>query len=360
MPALKFGYPTDPQTVFDAIKAKILDAAPKGLREDEFNRYIGPAMAQAIGEAENSAKPLDGSAIARFASGAWKNVNPMGIVKAVSHPIATLGEIAASSSERSAAAVKALREGRYSDAATNAVGAVPVVGPAMVSAGERIGSGDYAGGAGEAVGLIASLESPRLAKGAVGGVNRAATKVATSVGAQQALGAVAGTAAGEAVGHPYIGMGLGTKYGGPVVKSMAEGVEGLTGGRKTIAPTTAAEAAEVPTSQGYLTAAEKAQLRRLHYPEVVIDRMDKTPPKVSPLPRQQTPIDTPTPAEPKLTLSADESRIGLHLVKAGKTADEAVAHILALRKLRGGPAAGLPNDAEVAEVVAEKNARTAK
>lgn len=392
---------------FDAIKAKILDAAPKGLKEDEFNRYIVPAMAQAIGEAENSAKPLDGSAIARFASGAWKNLNPMGIVSALSHPIATLGEIASSTSERSAAAVKALKEGRYGDAATNAVGAVPLVGPAMVSAGERIGEGDYAGGIGEAIGLIGSLESPRLVKGSASGVNSAATKVATSAGAQQALGAVTGASVGASVGHPYIGMALGTKYGGPVVRSVAEGVEGLTGGRKAVSKLTKAmtdlefarqEVEAGRLSPAVLKALERQAEKAAQKPTAGIKPSPQTAPTAPPtaaevpavaaaepvirmgpdgklvgrpggnpdLPDQRAlneaaiaqrragqvqqvapAIETPTPTEPKLTLTAEEARIGMQLLKAGKTADEALAHILALRDAKAGAFSALPNDAEM-------------
>ncbi len=145
---------TEPE--FNAIKAKLLDAAPSGLKEDEFNRYIGPAMAQAVGEAENSTGPVVGSAAERFASGAWKILNPMGLVNAAMHPIDTAKAMVGAQIEQGQKALELAKEGRYTEAAGHGAAALlPMVGPAAANAGERIASGDVAGGLGEGAALLA-------------------------------------------------------------------------------------------------------------------------------------------------------------------------------------------------------------
>ena len=217
---------------FNAIKDKILEAAPSGLKEEDFNRYAGPAMEQAIGQAENSPKPVEGSAIARFAAGAWKNLNPMGIVNAAVHPLDTLDSLTSALAAEREKARQAFKEGRYSEAAGHAVASViPGIGPAAAHAGEAIASGDVAGGIGEGAGLIGAVESPRLVKVGTKGVNAVATKIAESEAAQKGLGAVGGAVAGSAVGHPYLGVAAGSRFGPGFVKSMAESAEALTGGK---------------------------------------------------------------------------------------------------------------------------------
>jgi hypothetical protein len=236
------------ESEYNAIKAHVLDAAPEGLKEEDFGRYVGPALASAVGEAESSAAPLEGSSLARFASGAWKTINPSGIVTAVVHPIDTAKALIDAHSAQLDKAKQAYADGRYSEAVGHlGAAALPVLGPAAANAGERIGTGDVAGGLGEGAGLVGSVAAPRLVKGATKGVNTLATRVVESPGAQNAIGATSGAVAGGAAGHPYIGMAIGSKYGGPMVKSLAEGVQSVTGGAPP--PTVAAILSDVDVAR---------------------------------------------------------------------------------------------------------------
>jgi hypothetical protein len=147
---------------FDAIKASILDAAPKGLKEDEFNRYVGPAMAAAIGTAEHSTEPVTGSAIGRFAAGAWSALNPMNVVNAIAHPVDTLDAITNRITAEKDQARTLASQGRYVEAAAHAgASALPGVGPGAVDAGEAIARGDVAGGLGQGTGLVGTVVAPR-------------------------------------------------------------------------------------------------------------------------------------------------------------------------------------------------------
>lgn len=104
----------------------------------------------------------------RFAEGLWRNLNPMGLVKAAAHPIDTLGAIIDAHASEFDKARTAYKEGRYSEAVGHLTASgLPVLGPAAAHAGERIGEGDIAGGVGEGVGLIGgAIGGPRLVQGA--------------------------------------------------------------------------------------------------------------------------------------------------------------------------------------------------
>ena len=116
----------------------------------------------------------------RFAEGAWKNLNPAGLVQAVRHPIDTLGALIDAQVEQIQQAKSFYDHGRYSEAAGHlGAGLLPLVGPPAAKAGERIGSGDIAGGLGEATGLIAALEAPKVAGKVAGAVKSGAQSVAT-------------------------------------------------------------------------------------------------------------------------------------------------------------------------------------
>lgn len=126
------------------------------------------------------------SALSRFASGAWKNLNPMGLVRAALHPGDAAKALIDAQTEQLDKAKAMYDQGRYSEAIGHLAGGVlPIVGPAAANAGERIGSGDIAGGLGEATGLLASVEAPR----AVGAVTKAVVPPAAA-----ALGSVKGIA----------------------------------------------------------------------------------------------------------------------------------------------------------------------
>lgn len=152
---------------FNAIKDSVLKAAPAGLSEPEFYRYIGPKFSEAIGVAENSAPTAEGSAVGRFLSGAGEMLNPVaavkGIVNAAAHPYDTLSGMASQAGQQFGQAKDLYQQGRYVEAAGHAAaGAIPVIGPAAAAAGEQIAGGDIAGGLGKGAGMLAPVIGPKL------------------------------------------------------------------------------------------------------------------------------------------------------------------------------------------------------
>ncbi len=157
---------------FTALRDKVLAAAPDGLDETGFQRYVGPAMAQALGEAENTPAAPEGSAIGRFASNAWQVLNPVtaveGAYQAVRHPINTYNSLVDASAqqfEKAAAIYDHPTHGQtWSDLSGivghGVAGVLPGIGPAAAEAGEQIGSGDVAGGLGRGTAL-AAVAAPR-------------------------------------------------------------------------------------------------------------------------------------------------------------------------------------------------------
>jgi len=92
---------------------------------------------------------------------------------------------------------------RLSEAAGYAASALPIVGPMAAKAGEQIGAGDYAGGAGTAAGAITQVLFPDIVKGAANGA-KAVARGAGNVSAE-VLGKTTGagaTAIREAATNP--------------------------------------------------------------------------------------------------------------------------------------------------------------
>lgn len=149
------------ESEFNTIKASVLAALPAGLSEAEFTRVVGPKLASAIGEAESLPAQPEGSAAGRFVSNAAAMLNPIaaakGIYGAAMHPVQTLEDIGSASMDQLSQAKQAASDGRISETIGHTFGAVPVVGPAAVRAGEQIASGDVAGGLGSAAGLVAPV-----------------------------------------------------------------------------------------------------------------------------------------------------------------------------------------------------------
>ena len=350
------------ETEFDAIKSKILDAAPSGLKEDEFNRYVGPAMAQAIGEAENSSEPLDGSAISRFASGAWKNLNPMALGSAIMHPIDTAGAIVQSHLSEAEKSRQAFKEGRYSEALGHAVAtALPVVGPAAANAGERIGSGDVAGGLGEG----AALMSPMAAKAArvpigeaTAAVGRSSEAIADSAPVRRigTWGAAGAAASGRLL--PAAGMAtapFALKYGGQALEKVGNMIAGDAG-----------EAATSAAPAQVLSDAERARLVKQNYsPEMIakLERQLAEPPLPAPVSQAKSIVQAASEVDKAVKASKIKVTLAEYL-EASKQVSQGVSPETALENAkRAGDLArmlGSPSDAAVADVVAAKNARTAK
>jgi len=122
----------------------------------------------------------EGAAAGRFAAGVWENLNPVSIAKGlwsmapvpealgghgVLAPAYAAGNIALAQYEqaRKAAdlAAHARGMGDYVAAAGRTGAALlPILGPAAAAAGERIATGDVAGGVGEGVGLLVPTAIP--------------------------------------------------------------------------------------------------------------------------------------------------------------------------------------------------------
>lgn len=184
---------------FNAVKAKVLASAPDKLSEADFTRWVGPAMAQALGEAENTPEGVnlspEGSATERGVSGAWKNLNPLtaieGLYGAARHPLDTAGAILDANLRELKKANEDRKAGRYSEMVGHGgAGLIPLIGPAAAAAGERIASGDVAGGVGEATGLLAPFAASSVARGGAAAARTAVTG-ARAVGGAGALDTLA-------------------------------------------------------------------------------------------------------------------------------------------------------------------------
>lgn len=148
---------------FNAIRDQVLANAPSGLSEADFQRYAGPAMAEAVTHAESQP---EGSALGRFVSNAASVLNPVaaaeGLYNAVRHPEQTYDNAVAASAEQFQ---KAANAPTLSEKVGHAVaGAIPFIGPAAAQAGEQIASGDIAGGLGRGLALAAG---PAVTEGAI-------------------------------------------------------------------------------------------------------------------------------------------------------------------------------------------------
>jgi hypothetical protein len=145
---------------FNALRDKVLAGAPEGLDETGFHRYAGPAMAQAVGEAESATPTPQGSAAWRFLSNAASTLNPVAAVKGLAsaawHPVDTYQGLVDASADQFGKAKEAYDQGRYSEAIGHgAAGVLPGIGPAAADTGEQMAAGDVAGGLGRGLALAA-------------------------------------------------------------------------------------------------------------------------------------------------------------------------------------------------------------
>lgn len=139
------------------------------------------------------------SALSRFGSGLAKNLNPItaieGLAGAVRHPLDTASSILQANLEQLKKAGADYQQGRYSEMVGHGVaGVLPIIGPSAAAAGERIGSGDVAGGLGEATGLLAPFGVGPAVQGASAAVRGAAGAARALPGGSEALDAVANLA----------------------------------------------------------------------------------------------------------------------------------------------------------------------
>lgn len=208
------------ETEFAKIRDGLLSSAPNGMDEASFQRWVKPRLAAAIGEAENLPAPPEGSAVGRFFSNAGAMVNPVsaaeGLYGAVRHPIDTASSILSASADQGQQAIDLAKQGRYTEAAGHALGAVPIIGPAAAKAGDQIAQGDIAGGLGTGAGLLAPFGAVK-AVGAVraalparaataleeGAASRVASVMRPTVGANKTrFGNMAETVAPDIAANP--------------------------------------------------------------------------------------------------------------------------------------------------------------
>lgn len=164
---------------FNAARDKAMASLPKGLTEPEFQRLIGPAMEQALGEAENTDPAVEGSATRRFLTNAGEVLNPVaaakGIYHAVTDPVGTVVGVGQQMADQWSKAGTALEQGQPREALARAVsGSVPLVGPLVADIGEQVGRGDYAGAAGRVTGLAVPFGAQKALSARA--TSRAATK----------------------------------------------------------------------------------------------------------------------------------------------------------------------------------------
>lgn len=211
-----------------------------------------------VSAAPAAAEPQEG-ALSRFFGGAMKTspLNPMNLVRAAAHPIDTVVG-AMTGPLKNASQVP----GDLSDVVTNERGggpimgrltsalealkhiggSVPLIGPAGVDAGEKIGEGDIAGGAGELAGIASGALVPKVASespGAISAVGRGAESLGgklkkaggVSVGGVHVPISTLGLA--EAVmRHDPVGLGVAAapyalEYGGKGLQKLGGSLESL-------------------------------------------------------------------------------------------------------------------------------------
>jgi hypothetical protein len=154
---------------FNTIRDSVLNAAPAGLSQEDFTRWMNPRLAAAMATAEHLPPAAEGSALYRFASNLGEMINPVpmvkGVAQAIAHPIDTATGLLDQHVQQFAKSGDAFRQSRYSEAVGHGAAAVvPILGPYVANTAEQIGEqaghGDYAGAAGKFVGILAPALAP--------------------------------------------------------------------------------------------------------------------------------------------------------------------------------------------------------
>lgn len=213
---------------------------------------------EAVGAAPTQVDPEQG-ALSKFLGGALKTspLNPMNLVRAVAHPVDTLGSMFGDPLKNAAQVPGDLADvvtgergggpimGRVTsalEALKHIGGSVPLIGPAGVEAGNKIGEGDIAGGAGELTGIASGALLPKVAGAApeaISKVGRGAEAAGTALkGSRMSLGGISipmtGLGAAEAMfgNHPIAGAAVAAtpyalEYGGKGLQKVGGALEGL-------------------------------------------------------------------------------------------------------------------------------------
>jgi hypothetical protein len=139
-------------------------AIPPGFVLEEKPNQAAPAIPPGF-VLEGEAQP-QGSALSRFASNAWEQVNPIeavkGLAQAVRHPIDTAKAIGGAQMDLIEQGGEAIGMGDKEMAIRKlAYGAIPLLGPAIDKSVGQIQEGDVAGGLGGITGIAANIAGPK-------------------------------------------------------------------------------------------------------------------------------------------------------------------------------------------------------
>lgn len=366
------------ESEFNAIKQKVLAAAPDHLSAEEFQRYAGPALAGAIGEAENLPAPATDSAIVRFAQQAWHAFTPGQMlthplttaehfVSAVQHPLGTLRAMGMENVEQARKAREAYRAS-YPGHTVEALGhaaaaAFPFVGPPVAAAGERVGEqlaqGDVAGAAGAAVGQVAGASPilPSVRGAVIQRVTAAPGRVSQAV-----------TAVREGLAEP-VKHALARKFGvDPEQLELAATRLRLAAARSRTRQAKIRELLETPGGQLVHHVVKEAA--KTGAPTAPTSGGEERPATVIAAPARTTStpasslnvaaqtLQTAASAS-KVKLTAEEFQAGLQMIHQGHDPADVLDGLQAVRALRASPSfSKLPSAQEVESVVQEKNTRT--
>lgn len=180
-----------------AIETAIADKAPRGLSDDDFDRYFGPAYEQAVAVAENTPAPLKGSAMARALSGIWNTLpSPRAVYQSLPIPKALggggvvegpLNAVAGIANAQAEEVRKAFDARTLPERIGHGVASVvPILGPMSANVGEHVAqTGDVAGGVGGAVGLAGPVAAIGAMRANVAAKRRAGVPALLEREAQQ-------------------------------------------------------------------------------------------------------------------------------------------------------------------------------
>jgi hypothetical protein len=193
---------------------------PKSIRADLWDlKETAPNGYTGSREAPPDFRAGFNSSLGRFGSNAGEMLAaiPTGLAKAALDPINTGVSMLQQSADQGSKAKDAYGQGRYWDAAGQALGAIPVIGPGAAEAGEQMASGDVAGGLGKASVLLASAFAPKgapLAGRAAKATGRLAADTASEVIRNPTAAAIGAIEGYQVAGVPgAIAGGLGAPMG---------------------------------------------------------------------------------------------------------------------------------------------------
>jgi hypothetical protein len=167
-------------------------------------------------------------------------LNPMNLVRAAAHPIDTVTSLVRdplANLLKAGGDIKDVITGDSGDrtiSALNAVkhigGSVPLIGPAGINAGEKIGEGDVAGGAGELAGLASGALLPKIAANAPAGLIKGgalAERAGAALRKPVSLAGLAETFHSPAIGLPMAAAPYALEYAGKGAQAVGRGLESL-------------------------------------------------------------------------------------------------------------------------------------